>query len=84
MIKSLIALRMRSALSGVVRLTAKAKSTKPTKAKKAASLALFVFLCSLILASVEFIFVGLAVFAAPALISLGADWFYFLIFILID
>ena len=84
MIKSLIALRMRSALSGVGRLSAKAKSKKPTKGKKVASIALFAFLCALIIASVEFIFVGMAVLAAPALIAIGADWFYFLLFILVD
>ena len=84
MIKSLLALRMRSALSGVGKLTKKAKSANPTKARKIASIALFSLICALLVASVEFIFVGMAVIIAPTLIAAGADWFYFLLFICID
>ena len=80
MIKSLLGIRMRSATAGIGKLV----SGKKTKTVSPLGIAVLVLLLTLILASVEMIFVGIAVLLAPTLIAVGADWFYFFIFIGID
>ena len=80
MIKTLLKIRLRSATAGIGKLV----SGKKKKTVSPLGIAVLVLLVALILASIEMIFVGIAVLLAPTLIAIGADWFYFFIFTGID
>ena len=80
MIKTLLKMRFASAFSAMSRNGVAGNGKK----KKPLSIALVALLYTFIIAVFAFIFTGVAILLAPALVAIGADWFYFLVFIGID